>query len=202
MKKYEGNKHHFKFDETELVLSRASHPTDIEWLNMDITDGKRLKKVITSFLIVLMVLVFSGLALIEIDYVKMKGIKEGNDISHEDKILNYILTILGSILTSVINNGIWQIIVALSGYEKHKTLTNRIVSQIIKAIIAQFINTVLILYLIQVFNHRPYLSSAGLVVQASTYIVVSGFTSIFINAINIPLWVRYAKLWWKYGRFT
>jgi hypothetical protein len=90
----------------------------------------------------------------------------------------------------------------LSGYEKHKTLTNRIASQIIKAIIAQFINTVLILYLIQVFNHRPYLSSAGLVVQASTYIVVSGFTSIFINAINIPLWVRYAKLWWKYGHFT
>jgi hypothetical protein len=198
MKKYEGNKNDFKYNDTELVLSRASHPTDIEWLNMDIKDGNRLKKVITSFLIVIMVLAFSGLALIGIDFLKLKGIKQGNDISQENKILNYILTILGSVLTSVINNRIWQIIVALSGYEKHQTITNRIASQIIKAIIAQFINTVLILYLIQVFNHRPYLSSAGLVVQASTYIVVSGFISIFINLLDISNFKRSAKLWWKY----
>jgi hypothetical protein len=75
MKTYEGNKNHFKWKDSELVLSRASHPTDIEWLNMDITDGKRLKKVITSFLIVSMVLAFSGLALIGIDFLKLKGIK-------------------------------------------------------------------------------------------------------------------------------
>jgi hypothetical protein len=61
---------------------------------------------------------------------------------------------------------------------------------------------VLILYLIQVFNQRPYLSSAGLVVQASTYIVVSGFLSIVTNAINFPIWIHYAKLWWKYRYCT
>jgi hypothetical protein len=106
------------------------------------------------------------------------------------------------VVTSVINYGIWQMIVALSGYEKHQTATNKIASQIVKAIIAQFINTVLILYLIQVFNKRPYLSSAGLVVQSSTYMVVSGFISIAVNAINIPYWVRYGMLWWKYSYYT
>jgi hypothetical protein len=42
---------------------------------MDITDWKRLKKIITSFLIVFMVLAFSGLALIGNDFLKLKGIK-------------------------------------------------------------------------------------------------------------------------------
>jgi hypothetical protein len=68
--------------------------------------------------------------------------------------------------------------------------------------IAQFINTVLIFYLIQIINDRPYLTSAGLVVQASTSIVVSGFISIVINAIHIPYWIRYAVLWWKYGNLS
>lgn len=149
-----------------------------------------------------MVLVFSGLALIEIDYLKLKGIKEGKDISQESKLLNYTLTILGTIFTSAINNGIWKMIVALSGYEKHATITNKIASQIIKAIIAQFINTVLVLYFIQVFNQRPYLNSAGLVVQASTSIVFSGIISMFINALDFSYWYRYAMLWWKYSYYT
>lgn len=58
------------------------------------------------------------------------------------------------------------------------------------------------MYLIQVVNKRPYLSSAGLVVQASTYIVVSGFFSIVTNAINFPMWIHYVKLWWKYGYYS
>ena len=38
MQKYEERKK-FMYGDTELVLSRASHPTDIEWLNMDVTDS-------------------------------------------------------------------------------------------------------------------------------------------------------------------
>jgi hypothetical protein len=201
MQKYEEKKK-FMYADAELVLSRASHPTDIEWLNMDVTDGERFNKVTTAYVIIMMVLVFSAAALIGIDFLKLKGMREESDISQESKLINYSLTIFGSVVTSVINNGIWQMIVALSGYEKHQTSTNKIASQIVKTIIAQFINTVLILYLIQVFNQRPYLSSAGLVVQSSTYIVVSGFISIIINAINIPLWVRYGMLWWKYSYYT
>lgn len=63
-----------------------------------------------------MILVFSAAALIGIDFLKLKGIKEGHDISPETTVINYSLTIFGSIITSVINNGIWYIISSLSGY--------------------------------------------------------------------------------------
>ena len=104
------------YGETELVLGRASHPTDIKWLNMEFSDTERLKRIVTSYLIIGMILVFSAAALIGIDFLKLKGIKEGHDISPETTVINYSLTIFGSVITSVINNGIWYIISSLSGY--------------------------------------------------------------------------------------
>lgn len=70
---------------------------------------------------------------------------------------------------------------------------------IVKIFISQFINTAFIFYLIQVYNRRPYLSSAGLVIQVSTLIIVSGCISIFTNAINMPFLMRKFRLWYKYG---
>ena len=51
-------------------LSRAQHPTDIYWTNLSISDESRTYKVITSFLIILMVLVFSAFALVGLDLMK------------------------------------------------------------------------------------------------------------------------------------
>ncbi len=116
MQKYEDGTKKFMYGETELVLSRASHPTDIKWLNMEFSDTERLKRIVTSYLIIGMILVFSAAALIGIDFLKLKGIKEGHDISPETTVINYSLTIFGSVITSVINNGIWYIISSLSGY--------------------------------------------------------------------------------------
>ncbi len=81
-------------------------------------------------------------------------------------------------------------------------MTNKLTSMVMKIFVSQFINTAFIFYLIQVFNHRPYLSSAGLVVQVSFMIVVSGFVSILSNAINFAYWFRVIKLWYNYGITT
>ena len=114
-------------------------------------------------------------------------------------IINYGLSIFASFVATVINYGIYYIVKDLTEYERHKTMTNKLTSMIVKIFISQFINTAFIFYLIQVYNHRPYLSSAGLVIQVSTLIIVSGCISIFTNAINIPFWLRKIRLWYKYG---
>jgi hypothetical protein len=59
-------------------------------------------------------------------------------------------------------------------------------------------NSALVYYLVTVFSNRPYMTSAGLIVQVSSLILVSGFINILTNALNIPYLLRKAKLWWKY----
>jgi len=78
-------------------------------------------------------------------------------------------------------------------------MTYKLTSMIVKTVISQFINTAFIFYLIQVYNKRPYLSSAGLVIQVSTLIIVHGCISIFSNALDFPYWFRKFMLWYKYG---
>jgi hypothetical protein len=67
-----------------------------------------------------------------------------------------------------------------------------------KLLITQFINSALVYYLITVISYRPYMTSAGLIVQASSLILTSGFINIGMNILNIPFLMRKVKLWWKY----
>lgn len=153
---------------------------------------------VISYLIIAMILFFSAAAFIGIDYIKMLNIKIGAEHQSETNIINYGLSIFASVIAVVINNGIYYIALDLTEYERHKTMTNKLISLIIKIFISQFINTAFIFYLIQVYHHRPYMSSAGLVVQVSSLIVVYGFMSIFNNAVYFPFWLRKLNLWYKY----
>lgn len=166
---------------------------------MKVSDSKRTRKVVISYIIIIMVLFFSAAGLVGIDFVKMMSMSSGAQLSPEVVIINYGLSIFASFVATVINYGIYYVVKDLTEYERHQTMTNKLTSMIVKIFISQFINTALIFYIIQVYNHRPYLSSAGLVIQVSSLIIVSGLMSIFTNAVNIPFWMRRIKLWYKYG---
>jgi hypothetical protein len=66
-------------------------------------------------------------------------------------------------------------------------------------LITQFVNYAFIYYLISIINWRPFMSSAGLIVQVSFLLVVSGVISIAKNAINLPNIIRFVTLYYKYG---
>jgi hypothetical protein len=53
-----------------LRVERAVEPSDIFWKNMRITDAERFKKVVTSYLIIGMIIVFAAVGLVLIDKVK------------------------------------------------------------------------------------------------------------------------------------
>ena len=81
-----------------------------------------------SHFIIAMILVFAAGLLVAIDAIKLSGTKEGTTISQEEETFNYALSIVAGILTSLINRGIWEIIVILTDFERHKTTTNVISS--------------------------------------------------------------------------
>jgi hypothetical protein len=110
MQKYEDGSKKFMYGNNELVLSRATHPTDICWVNMRIDDFDRLKKIISSYLIISMVLIFSAFALVGVDFIKLSGIKEGQNLGPETVAFNYGLNIVASVITSFINIGIGYLV--------------------------------------------------------------------------------------------
>lgn len=81
-----------------------------------------------SHFIIAMILVFAAGLLVAIDAIKLSGTKEGTTISQEEETFNYALSIVAGILTALINRGIWEIIVILTDFERHKTTTNVISS--------------------------------------------------------------------------
>jgi len=108
------------------------------------------------------------------------------------------LTILVSIFTLVVNYGISVVNTGLTKYEQHKTRTQELTSLIAKMLISQFINTAFIYFLITKIKSRPLMSPAGLVLQVSSLIVVSGVIQIVMNFVNIPYLTRTGMLWWYY----
>ncbi len=117
-------------------------------------------------------------------------------------MLNYALTIFATIVTNAINYGIGYVVQNLTSFEKHQTRTNHLTSLVVKLLISQFINNALVYYIVTVISNRPYMTSAGLIVQVSFLIVFSGFINIAMNAVNIPYWMRKFNLWWKYRYLT
>jgi len=69
----------------------------------------------------------------------------------------------------------------------------------VKLLITQFVNYAFIYYLITLLFKRPIMSSAGLIMQVSSLLVVSGAFKIVKNAVNVPNILRRANLYWKYG---
>ena len=77
MQKYEDGSREFKYGNKKLTIGRASHPTDIYWTNMKVSDTKRARKVVISYIIIMMVLFFSAAGLVCIDFVKMMSFSTG-----------------------------------------------------------------------------------------------------------------------------
>jgi membrane associated rhomboid family serine protease len=70
---------------------------------------------------------------------------------------------------------------------------------VVKLLITQFINTALIYFILSKIIPKPVLSTAGIVLQVSSLIVVSGFIQILTNAAHIGALMRSVLLWWKYS---
>ena len=114
-------------------------------------------------------------------------------------VKNYTLTILATIFILAINYILYIIIIELTNYESHKTRTSHLLSLIIKLLVSQFANTALIYYIISRIMQEHFLSSAGLVIQVTSLIAVSGVIQIVMNFINLGAIMRRIWLWWYYG---
>jgi len=74
------------------------------------------------------------------------------DQSVQNMLLSYVFTALMTVLVMVINMILAAVIKMLTVSEKHQTMTNYTFSLLIKNIIAQFLNTAIIFYIISLIR--------------------------------------------------
>lgn len=69
---------------------------------------------------------------------------------NQNVALSYLFTIGLTTITTAINFLLADFIAKLTAWEKHKTKTDYIVSLMVKTVIAQFVNTAVIYYIVSV----------------------------------------------------
>jgi hypothetical protein len=69
-KKYEENPGLFVFEGNQLKIEDACDPTDVNWYNMRISDSQRSNRICFSYLVLMMLLMFSFLMLFSVELLK------------------------------------------------------------------------------------------------------------------------------------
>ncbi len=119
--------------------------------------------------------------------------------STKEIFFNYFYTIIMTTLTIAINFILSAVIERLTVLEKHKTTTDYIFSLMIKTVLAQFMNTAVIYYIISLSDQRDLpLSDNGLVMSVTSLVAVSGVIQIVLNALQPGTIFASLMNWYRY----
>jgi len=145
----------FIFNGTQLSIEDACDPTDVNWYNMKIPESVRTNKIIFSYIVLVMLLMFSFFVLFSVELLKRNyaSTEKGN-------ILSFAKTQGLSLITSLIilgTNSLFEFMSwFLTNQEGHKTKTNFMFSHVIKTFFSRLINSVFMYFLISVILTRDY----------------------------------------------
>ncbi|EGR29411.1 hypothetical protein IMG5_156040 [Ichthyophthirius multifiliis] len=132
---YHGNK---------LIVQQAPYPTDVFWENLKLTEKQRKKKNIMGIFITIIVLSVCFMAIYGL-ILKQKAISEKET---EDQIIVQFIGILISIIITILNGVLQNILVYVSKLEGHPTMTSFNTSLAKKITVASFCNTSLVTFLV------------------------------------------------------
>ena len=176
---------------------------------MKISNSERRNYIIYSFVIMFMTLIFSfglifGLQFYKSSKNNANRVMAGNG-QNQNVALNYLFTIGMTTITTAINFLLADFIAKLTASENHKTKTDYIVSLMVKTVIAQFVNTAIIYYIVSVVekltlpaDQTSPLDENGLVASITSLIAVSGVIQIVLNIIQPGVLIGNLINWYKY----
>ena len=125
--------------------------------------------------------------------------------NNKNVALNYLFTIGMTTITTAINFLLAVFIAKLTTWENHKTKTDYIVSLMVKTVIAQFVNTAVIYYIVSVAEklmlpaeQTSPLDENGLVASVTSLIAVSGVIQIALNIVQPGALFGKFMNWYRY----
>lgn len=189
LREYERDREFLRVGEDSLKVALAAGPSDIFWYNMKVEGRTRLKYMVISYLVLIMVLTFAFAAVLAIDQLKTALTR------HDAESAAAFLTILTTVLTLAINAGLAAIVRQLTEFERHETRSKHLISLVVKTVVTQFINTAIIYYASEQITPTPYLSEEGLVFQVSSLFLTSAVIQVVINLVNPDAVMRSVQRW-------
>lgn len=220
LREYEKDKQFLLIEGQPIKISHATNPEDVFWFNMRVTRSKRIKSILWSYFILLMVLGFSFIGLALLEKFQEDSVPDDQDNADlfsqtfsslnpitlmtkpnaplSEVILGYFLTVMIPIATILINYLLGYFITELTISEKYQTRTDFLVSLVIKNVISQFINTAIIYFLIMKLypdnEGAKYLSSSGIVVRVTSLVIASGVIEMILNLMQVQNLFKSLKL--------
>ncbi len=168
---------------------------------MKIPDSVRTSKVVFSYIVLAMLLIFSFMVLFSVEIMKRNFVK-----SQQGGAINFARTQGLNILTSLIillSNSIFDFVSwFLTDQQAHTTKTNSMFSHMIKNFFAKMINTIMMYFMIAIIltkdENQKFLTSTGLNTQIYNFIVVSGLFNLLNSFINKDDIIMRIKRWYIY----
>lgn len=154
---YQKDKNSFKYVDNVLKISRAAHPSEVLWSNLRVDSNKRKTKTGVSFFILFGFLILAFAVMVfSTDFKNflmgiLKDKAKGNPT-----ILTFGgtgVTLITTVITLTINTFLKFFAQNLTVWERHQTKSDEQLSLIIKMVLSQFINTVLIYYFASLIIH-------------------------------------------------
>lgn len=95
--KYLADPKQFVFDGVQIKIEEACDPTDVNWLNMNISASSRQNKIIFSYIVLVMLLAFSFMILFSVEVLKRNYVED-----KQEGILSFAKTQGLSLITSLL----------------------------------------------------------------------------------------------------
>ncbi|CAI2383775.1 unnamed protein product [Moneuplotes crassus] len=182
------------WDGRRINIERAAEPTDVFWQNMSVTFWTRFKYRILSYAITIVLL---GIAFgINFSLTMLsKSVEETAEKSDEEFIrnVNRFIALLRSIVVSIMNVVLKQIMLKLTHLERDNTFTKYNLSITLKYFVVTAINTVIIPVATNLDKETWFLAG-GLVVEIFFNLVLLCFVTPLFYILNPAILVKKVKI--------
>ena len=182
-----------------IYVVEASDPSEVIWENLGI--GKlqlfcrRMSTLIASFVVLMICLLIVFLLKI---YQKSERDKQSAEDAAEVSTGSRIIAILVSITISLVNFVITSSTRFFTELEKHNSLTDKNASLMTKVVIAQFLNTTIMIIIIHVWLVTPdhNIASEGAILNDIWFILINDITlTPLFDFIDIGYFIRWFFQW-------
>lgn len=150
-------------------------------------------------MILLMVLIFAFLFIGSLELLKMTTQKATPEpLNLASSLFLYSLVFVVVLIVMLVNKGLSSLIIYLTEGEKHPTRSNEVLSLIIKMVVSQFMNSAILYFVISRVLNDSFTSKVGLVLQITSFIIISGFISVVYSLVYPAALWRRLSLYCKY----
>lgn len=178
-----------------IQIERAPEPEDLIWENCEKIYS--LARIVIIWAVTFTIILLSFAAVVGLDYLQARFRNDPELVgSKMMDILNYAIPVV----LIMINKLLWVVLLLLVQIEYSHTSSERVVSTINKAIIAQAINVIVLPIIVNLVLQTRMYGNDGLVKQVLDYMLSNCLVPVALLLVDPGYWIKQLLLWISWTR--